>query len=341
MASQDRLSTDDLKFLRMLEESPYQVDFFAALRAVECMYSSRPRLGQSQRPAEDPIRLGQNVSLSFPPASIESFEPGREGGPFRLLVNLLGLLGPNGPMPLHITEYIYERQQHFNDQTLAGFLDSFHHRILSLFYRAWADSEPTVSLDRPESDNYGVYIATLIGLGLKSLRDRDAMPDWSKLHYSGALSCQTRHADGLKAILEGFFKVPIEIKEFIGRWISLPAQCLCRLGGTRQAATLGMNATIGYRVWDYQQTFRLVFGPVGFDVYQRMLPGREGLKRLTAIVRNYVGDELAWELKLILKRDEVPKIGLGRQGRLGWTTWLKAKPATRDAEDLVLSPGSV
>jgi type VI secretion system protein ImpH len=340
MARQDRMSPDDLRFLQMLEEVPYQADFNAVLRAVECMYSSQPRLGQSLRPADDPIRMGQAVTLAFPPSSLESFQQGQNGRPDRLLVNLLGLLGPNGPMPLHITEYIYERARHFNDKTLAAFLDLFHHRLLSLFYRAWADGEPTVSLDRPETDQFGHFLAALIGLGLKSLRDRDAMPDWTKFHFSGALSCQTRHADGLKSILSRFFEAPITVEEFVGRWISLPRQCLCQLGTSRSTASLGSNATIGYRVWDYQQTFRIVFGPVGFEVYQRMLPGREGLKRLTAIVRNYVGDELAWELQLILKQDEVPRVQLGHQGRLGWTSWLRARPPTKHADDLVLSPGS-
>ena len=125
MASQDRMSPDDLRFLQMLEDAPYDADFYAVLRAIECMYSSRPRLGQSLRPADDPIRLGQDVSLAFPSSSIASFRPGPNGTASRLLVNLLGLLGPNGPMPLHITEYLYERRQHFNDATLASFMDLF------------------------------------------------------------------------------------------------------------------------------------------------------------------------------------------------------------------------
>ena len=340
MARQDRMSPDDLEFLKMLEEAPYSVDFYAALRAVECIYSSHPRLGQSQRPAEDSIRLGQAVSLDFSPSSLDSFGPGQNGRPSQLLVNLLGLLGPNGPMPLHITEYVYERKNQHRDQTLSSFLDLFHHRLLSLFYRAWADSESTVSLDRPETDQFGKFVASFIGLGMASMRNRDAMPDWSKLHFSGALSCQTRHADGLKAILGSFFNAPIEIEELIGRWISLPSECLCQLGSPRRQALLGSNATIGYRVWDYQQTFRLVFGPVGFGVFQRMLPGREGLKRLTAIVKNYVGDELAWELQLVLDQNEVPQVRLGRQGSLGWTTWIASKPPSRHAGNLVLSPKS-
>lgn len=340
MAGPDRMSPDDLKFLQNLEEAPYGVDFYAALRAFECMYSSHPRFGHSMQPHEDPVRLGQFVSLSFPTASIEQFKPRSDGLPSVLRVNLFGLLGPNGPMPLHISEYIYERLMHFNDETLAAFLDLFHHRLLSLFYRAWADSEPAVSMDRPETDHFGVQIASLIGLGMKSLRKRDDMPDWSKLHFSGALSCQTRHPEGLKAILSEFFGVRIEIEELVGRWIPLPKQCLCQLGSADGSAQVGATATIGYRVWDYQQSFRIIVGPVSYDLYQRMLPGREGLKRLTAIVRNYCGDEFAWQVQLILKREEIPQVRLGHHGSLGWSAWMMLELPLDDAQDLIMTPAA-
>ena len=63
---------------------------------------------------------------------------------------LFGLLGPNGPLPLHLTEYARERLRHAGDPTLSRFLDIFHHRFLALFYRAWAQAQPHVNRDRPE-----------------------------------------------------------------------------------------------------------------------------------------------------------------------------------------------
>ena len=72
--------------------------------------------------------------------------------------------------------------------------------------------------------------------------------------------------------------------------------------------------------------------------YTRLLPGGESLRRLVAFVRNYIGDELAWDFRLILKRDEVPKLELGKRGQLGWTTWLGDRSADSDADDLVIDP---
>jgi type VI secretion system protein ImpH len=59
---------------------------------------------------------------------------------------------------------------------------------------------------------------------------------------------------------------------------------------------------------------------------------------LTAIVRNYVGEELDWSVKLVLKADEVPKVQLGVLGQVGWSTWVGSQPFTKDVEDLELRP---
>ena len=126
-----------------------------------------------------------------------------------MLVHFFGLFGPDGPLPLHLTEYARDRSRNHRDPSLQRFADIFHHRALSLFYRAWANSRPTISFDRPEDDRFALYTGALIGLGMESLRNRDAMPDLTKLHFAGHLSCQTRHAEGLASILSEFFKMPV------------------------------------------------------------------------------------------------------------------------------------
>ena len=79
-------------------------------------------------------------------------------------------------------------------------------------------------------------------------------------------------------------------------------------------------------------------GPTNLKDYERMLPGGESFERLKAWVRNYVGDELSWEVQLVLKAEEVPAVRLGEAGRLGWTTWLQSRPFDKDTKDLVLGP---
>lgn len=338
MAGDYRTTSDLVAFSRALQAQPYKFGFFAALRRLECAYRQKPRLGRSLRPADEPVRLAQDPSLAFAPSTVASFEPGPGGRPPRLAVNFLGLFGPNGPLPLHLTEYAWDRLHNQHDPTFSRFLDLFHHRMLTLFYRAWADAQPTVNFDRPESDRFAIYLGASFGLGLPSLRDRDAMPDLAKRSYAGHLACHTRHPEGLTSLLEDFFKLRVRIIEFVGHWLALPADSHWSLGASLQTGRLGQTATVGARVWDRQHKFRIKIGPMDLFDYERLLPGGESLVRLVACVRNYIGDELLWDLNLVLKKQEVPSLRLGGIGRLGWTTWLPAGERQEDADDLLLNP---
>ncbi len=338
MATQDRTAARAVRLGLALQREPYRFDYFQAVRQLECAHPDKPRIGRSQRPMDDPVRLGQAPSLAFAASALASYEPGKNGRPPRLSGYFFGLFGPNGPLPIHLTEYAYDRGRNAHDPTFARFLDVFHHRMLALFYRAWANARPAVSFDRPDADWFGVYLASLFGLGMETLRDRDALPDVAKLHFAGRLACQTRNPDGLQAMMAQYFGLPVRIEEFVGAWMDLPDDGQCRLGLSPETGALGLTAIAGARVWGCQQKFRVVLGAVDLAEYRRLLPGGDSLRRLVALVRNYIGDELGWDLNLILKREEVPQLKLGESGRLGWTTWLGERQAESDADDLVLDP---
>ena len=318
-------------------ENPTGLDFFQAARKVECAVPTKPRIGHGTRSADDPIQFGQEPSLAFASSTLHSYQRPNILGQRRLMVNFFGLLGPQGPLPLHLTEYIHDRELNHYDHTLARFLDIFNHRMISLFYRAWACNRQTVSHDRPHEDRFSNFIGSLIGIGTDALRNRDDVPDMAKLHFSGHLACQTRHAEGLRVILQQYFGIPVTIQEFIGQWITLPEMYRCRLGQSLDTGSLGVNTVVGSQVWDCQQKFKIALGPMSLKDYERMLPGGKSFAQLKSWVRNYAGDALNWELQLILKASEVPSVRLGEVGRLGWTTWLRSQPFENDVEDMVIS----
>lgn len=325
--------------LAELARAPYDFDLFQALRRLECVYAERPRFGESARVADDPVRLAQQPSCTFAPTTLAALRPGRDGRAPRLEIYAYGLFGPNGPLPLHLTEYARDRARNNADPTFARFADIFHHRMMSLLYRAWADAEPTVSLDRPARDRFATYTGALCGYGMPGLRERDTLGHRPRLHFAGLLAAPARHPDGLCAILADYFRLPVRIEEYVGHWLELPEESRCRLGESRASGTLGMNACIGARVWDRQYKFRIVMGPLTLADYERLLPGGDGLDCLRAWVQSYVGDEFAWDVNLILAREEVPRLALGGTGRLGWTSWLGGTRArTDDPRDLRLQP---
>ena len=68
------------------------------------------------------------------------------------------------------------------------------------------------------------------------LRDRDAMPDLTKLHFAGLFAAQTRNAEGLGQILSEFFSVPVKVESLVGAWLTLPDSDYTRLGDSRENA---------------------------------------------------------------------------------------------------------
>jgi type VI secretion system protein ImpH len=335
--------TDAVAFLSDLAAAPYRHDFYQTLRRLECLYDGKPRLGQALRPVDEPIRLGQDPDLAFAPAPLASFEPSTNGRAPRLQVRLFGLLGPNGPLPIHITEYARERLRNAGDPTLSRFLDVFHHRFLALFYRAWAQAQPQVNRDRPHDDRFAVYVGAFLGVSPAAFRNRDALPDLAKFFHAGNLIRQVRNAEGLKVILQHFFRVPVHVQEFVGHWLPLSARERSSL--TRGGAPLGAGGVLGSRVWDRQHKFRVRLGPLTLAQYESFLPasparnGGDGgtmLRKLVDWVRLYSCFEHDWDVRLVLRREEVPPLQLGAGRRLGWTTWLGRRRSERDAADVCL-----
>ncbi|GAP34885.1 type VI secretion system baseplate subunit TssG [Piscinibacter sakaiensis] len=328
---------DRMALLRAIAAQPTDYGFYVAARLIECAHPEHPRLGTSRRLREDPVRFSQEPGLDFATATLSSLEMRPSGGAPLLRVRFNGLFGANGPMPLHLTEFARDRMRNHGDRTLLRFTDMFQHRLFSMFYRAWAQAQPTVSHDRPGRDVFGQRVAAIAGHGMPSLQGRDRVPDVAKRAHAGLLAHSVRSAEGLARILSNFFRVPASVESWAPHWMKLPEEARTRLGD--DSARLGVSAVIGARVWDVQSRFRVMIGPLSAADYERLLPDRDSLSVLRDWIRNYIGDELSCEVQLKLRRREVPSVRLGRSGKLGWTSWLGKRPPALhpdDADDLVL-----
>lgn len=330
-----------LDLLRRVGEEPWAFDFFQLMRRIETLSAvayDAPGVGRSLKTREDPIRFGQEPSLAFAPRSINSVRT--RAGVTRMLVNFMGMLGPQGPMPSHFTEYVRSRELHHQDPTWARFLDVFNNRMVGLLYRAWAMSRPTVGRDataagQPERDRFALYVSSLFGLATPGLQDRDSVPDDAKRFFAGRFANQTRSPEGLAAILRDFFGTPVRIDEFIGRWSELPEHNKTLLG-RKGVASLGESTILGARVWECQSTVRVTLGPMNRQRYDRLLPGGEGHARLMSWLKMFGGEELGWEVVLTLQRQETPRPKLGSGVRLGYSCWLVRETPADDRSDVVI-----
>jgi type VI secretion system protein ImpH len=337
MAATVGREADALAFFDALAEAPYRFDFYQTMRRLECLHDHLPRWGRALRPVDEPVRLGQDPDLSFAIAPLASFDAQRSRTP-RLQITLFGLFGPNGPLPIHLTEYARERLRHADDPTLCRFLDIIHHRLIALFYRAWAQAQPAVNHDRPKDDRFMIYIGAFVGMSPAALRNRDTVPDFAKLFHVGALIRHVRNVEGLTHILRHFFRVPVRIEEFVGHWMSLSTRERTYL--STENAILGAGAVLGRRVWDRQHKFRIHLGPLTLDQFESFLPGTPALRKLVDWVRQYLCFELDWDVRLMLAPGAVPPLSLGGRQRLGWTAWLGGRKDDKAADDLCVDAES-
>jgi type VI secretion system protein ImpH len=243
-------------------------------------------------------------------------------------------------MPLHLTEYARERLRLRGDPTLARFLDMFHHRLLALFYRAWAQAQPAVHRDRPGDDRFSAWLGAGFGLDAKPA-GRGSIPPEAQLFQAGLLGTRSRHPEGLAKLLSQFFGVPVRIEQHVAQWLALAEEDRSRLGFARSrperrqasAALLGKTATSGRKLRDRQYKFRIALGPLTLAQYHGFLPGGAAWRALRDWVRQYTGLDLQWDVQLILARDDVPEPRAGRRVQLGISAWLGRNGHARDRGD--------
>lgn len=336
MAGSDGTATDNL--IESISENPYKYDFFQLIRKLQAAHPDKPRVGESHRLSQDLIRLRQEVSLAFASSTIKRVEKDDETGALNIFNQFFGLWGANGPMPHELTQYVLDQKRDHDDSTLADFADVFHHRLLSFFFKAWANSQKAVDYDRPEDAQFPRFINSFFGAGTENFRKRDSIPDQAKTFYSGHLSSATQHQSGLQAILEDFFGIKTQIKTFVGQWITLPEDCCHRLDESESTGFLGQNIIVGETYWDCQLKFRIIMGPMGEEDYERILPGGKSYQMLKDWVGLYTNQVMFWDLQLILKAKEAQPVELGESGDLGWNVWLMSEPLKEDSGDLIIDP---
>ncbi|HVO98279.1 MAG TPA: type VI secretion system baseplate subunit TssG [Bryobacteraceae bacterium] len=340
--------TDNLDVIRryarvgeILRETPHRFQFFQAVRLIERLLPDRAPVGRFVSPDKEVMRFAAHSSFRFPASQIQNIL--WDGDVPVLVVNFMGLTGPMGVLPLYYTELIIDRLRN-RDRAMAEFFDLFNHRMISLFYQAWEKYRFTIAYERGERDRFSHHLMDLIGIGTSNLDKRLRVEDDSLLFYSGLLSLRPRSAAAVQRILEDYFDVPVAVEQFTGAWFRLSAKDLCVFDrASTESEQLGGGAIVGDEIWHQQSGVRLHIGPMPLEKYLDFLPTGSAYEPLRSLAEFAGRGELDFEVRLILKQDEVPACELGKPGedaeapRLGWTSWAKTEPMRADAGDTILT----
>jgi type VI secretion system protein ImpH len=339
----DRGRTDDSVAGHLLTGG-HDFGFFQAVRLLMRLMPGRRPVGVNSKPQEEVVRFGSRVSLEFPASQIHEIEGNPTGGgPPRMTVAFMGLMGTQGVLPFHYTEYMLQRKL-AKDTAMEAFFNLFNHRWISLFYRAWEKHRLPIAyertaLEQSSSGRISHFLFDLIGLGTDGLRGRVKLPDETLIYFAGLITQRPRSAVNLQALLHAYFGVEVVVEQCRGAWYDLEPEDRCYLHGRSLRNQLGEGAVAGDKVWDQQSRFRIRVGPLNQQQFRSFLPGGKAQEQLSTLTRFFVGPTLAFEVQPVLKGPEVPWPRLGEAAapppQLGWNSWLRTGEMGRDPDDAV------
>lgn len=321
MAATDGATPEHLEFLRAQAEHVKRHGVFALLRAAEARApTDTPRIGEARLPSQNIVDLAQVPTMAFPGSTLESITV--KDGRARVEGYWFGLTGPMGPLPLHLTEFAHFERRYSKKRPFGAFLDVLAGRMLQYFYRAWADSNPAASADRPANDRFADYLAALTG-ATSGVRPDAAFPARGRLYYAG-LYASRRSAAGIRDAVADLVGAPVRLIEYVQLLREIEPDDQTRLG--RNFNTLGMDAVAGGRTSTVSDAFRVVVSIETFRDYEAFMPGGKKFNIVAEALDSFAPSHLEWDLELEAGEQAVRPVALNGRARLGWTSWMNPRP---------------
>lgn len=321
VAAMAQLSPDAA--LAALLERARGAPFFELVSALERLFPERPQLGQSGPFADEPVHFSHARDLSFSVRDVHDATRTPDGH-IALMTTFLGLTGSTSPLPLYIAEEV--AQEDTEHAYRGAFLDLFHHRLISLLYRALFDLSYARAYRAAELDPITECLVSLTGL-LGGQADEDGFLRHLHLRYASLLLNQPGSVEALESALSDTLaahigQASVRVVCFVGDRVALADDLLSRLG---QNTRLSVSFLLGTRVRDRASKLRICIGPLDRDGYHSLLPGAPGFALTQRVIHAMLREPIAYELELQLVAGCGRPFRLSRD-RLGQMTWLGSSP---------------
>ena len=294
-----------------------QMQLFTLMRSLENLCNLETKIGDEKNFHSSKIRFGQSAFLGFPDKQINTLV--LKGKYLKVDIKGFGVFGPNGALPIHLSEMVYEKKLHQKDNTFNDFVDIFQNRSIALFYKAWRDAQDIISLEGHDNWHFSRFIASLVGLANQQDLQAD-VNHYSKFNYANLLLNQNAPRENLKIILSNYFEVPIEIVENIAQWIDA-TEFSIKLSNEHRV-NLGKGILLGDKIFDATQKIRIILGPIYPQTYLKFLRGSENANKLVAWVDHYVRHQFQWDAEYIIDKQHIAEQKLGEGLALGFTSWI-------------------
>ena len=295
--------------------------FQAVLLTLDVLRNAHPEL--SEEHLYEQIEFQANPNLGFPGSDIDRLEYFQEHGLLRvrMRLNLLGLSGAGSPLPAFYAE------QSLGDNDTANptrtFLDLLNHRLHRLITPIWQRYRYRAGFQKGAVDPFSQRLFALIGLAGEEIREAREI-NWKRLFpYLGLLSLRAHSAALNEAVLRYYFDhADLNIEQCLLRTVGILEDQLNRLGSTN--SVMSQDLVLGDQVKDRSGKFRIHIRELSWQRFHEFLPIGSGYQPLRALVRFSLRDPLSYDIRLVMRPEEIRDLRLCDQGdcRLGWTSWL-------------------
>jgi type VI secretion system protein ImpH len=272
--------------LRALAAEARKASFFPLICLLERLTPEAVRVGGDGPAVEEALRFRHNPALVFGAGDVEEAtieerprsvaDPhGESREVIEITTNFLGLTGAVSPMPLYLAEEISFEEK---GGARRDFLDIFHHRLISLFFRVVNRYSFHLEHYRGPQDVWASRIRGLAGLSLDSNPPARQLPAGRLLRLAPLVARRNRGAFNLQRALTVALspylgeEAEVSLRQFTGGRAPLPEEDRCRLGQANCA--LGQDLITGQSVRDPGSRFTVSIGPLGEE--HRRLFAKDG-----------------------------------------------------------------
>jgi type VI secretion system protein ImpH len=312
------------------------VRFVPLVNLLEQLTSGAVRVGGDGPPAEEAIRFRHDPALTFSAGDVSqvklvprSSEWGEERkGPkhvFEVVTTFLGLTGTASPLPSYMVEEI--AQEDPDRPMRREFLDLFHHRLVSLLYRALTRYALEAEATRAGDDVWSRRVLALAGLDTYERGPSVGLSVDQLLRLAPLLATRARTARTLELALADVLRAElgeakVSVKQFAGSWVEVEEEQRMKLG--KLNSQLGRSSMLGGRLFDRAGKFIIGISPLDGSTYHRLLPEGDLSPLVREVVTLVVRDPLECALELGVREDVLGAFQVTKKNtaRLGRNTYL-------------------
>lgn len=293
---------------------------YPLLVVLERLLGGDAAIGTAANLDEERIRIRHDCQLSFRPGEVTSIalrDVNRERPVVDITTAFLGLTGSASPLPPYLSEEV--AQEDDEAPFRRDFLDMFHHRFVSLFFRARARSDFANGYRSDQGDAWSRRVLALLGRDRPPRVERWRVLRWAPIFAQRNVTPAAVEAAIADVLAEELGEIGVAVEPFVGAWVPLDPDDENRLGRAR--SSLGRDLVLGRRILDRASKFRLVVGPLGREGLVKLRGNEKLLRGIADAVAELCAGTLDFELVLWLTPDAAPHLELGT-ARLGRDSWL-------------------